>query len=255
MAFDHSDLFIAGSRAISCVDRATGAVVRSWQVRTAAPAELADTVLTYGDGRLWALGTRAHGRKVFEINPGAAAVRPVGTGHNVFSIASGPRGVYFVRSGGHVLIRVSAGDVRTIAPTHETVSETESGPAAVQPVVVDGKDLIVAHDYGQGFDAGIVRYDARTLAHLTVAGTNVALTDVVPTGDGDLVVLTGPGLGGCSDGKPCVARISTTTAKTSDKLRLGAGRILSTLLGPQPAVVVARGHHADLLRLGPVPHP
>jgi hypothetical protein len=254
LAFDHSDLFVAGTRAISSVDRATGAVVRTWQVHTVAPVQLADTVMTYGDGRLWVLGMRAHGPKVFEIDPGAPAVTPVGTGHNVLSIAAGPRGIYFVRSGGHVLLRVSAGGVRTTAPTHEKVSETESGPGAVQPVAIDGKDLIVAHDYGQGFDAGIVRYNARTLAHLSVAGTNVALTDVVPTVDGDLVALTGPGQGGCSVGDPCVARISTTTARTSDELTLSGGRVLSVLLGPQPVVVVARSHHAYLLRLGPVRH-
>lgn len=248
LAFDHSDLFIAGPRAISSVDRDTGTVVRTWQIRTSSAVEVGGAVMTYGDGRLWVLGKRGDARKVFEIGPGAAAVTSVGTGRNVFSIAAGSGGVYFVRSGGHTLVRVSAGGHRSTAPTRETVSETESGPDALQAVVVDGQDLIVAHDYGQGLDAGIVRYNARTLAHLGVAGTSVALTAVVPTTDGDLIALRGPGQGGCSANDPCVARISTTTAKTSDKVHLG-GRILSMLLGPKPAIVVARGHHADLLRL------
>lgn len=166
------------------------------------------------------------------------------------TIAAGSRGVYFVRGGGHTLIRVSASGHRVTAPTHETVNVALSGPAALHAIVVVGKDLIAGHDYGQGFDAGIIRYNAKTLAHLGVAGTSVALTAIVPTVDGNLVLLTGPGQGGCSATNPCAAKISTTTAKTTGKLHLPGGQVLSVLMGPQLAVVVAHGHHADLLRLG-----
>jgi hypothetical protein len=249
MAFDHSDLFIAGPHAISSVDRATGTVIRTWELRTASEAAVVGSTLAYGDGRLWVLGTTGNGRKVFEIQSGAAGITSVGSGHHVATIAVGSRGVYFVRGGGHTLVRVSASGHQVTAPTHEKVSETLSGPEAVEAIVVDGKDRIVGHDYGQGFDAGIVRYNAKTLAHLGVAGTNVALTAVVPTVEGNLVLMTGVGQGACPAHHSCVAKISTTTAKTTDKVQLPGGDILSVLLGPDPAVVVAHSHHADLLRL------
>jgi hypothetical protein len=224
-------------------------VVRTWQVSTETRTTNAGATMTYGDGRLWLLGSHGHGRKVLEIDPSAAAITSVGSGHNVASIAAGPHGVYFVRSGGHTLVRVSASGHRMTAPTHEQVSESLSGPAAVHAVVVDGHDLIVAHDAGQGFDSAIVRYNAASLAHLGDVGTNVAITAVVPTAEGTLVLLSGPDLGGCSTNDPCVAKVSTTTATTSHDLHLHAGPALSVLLGPQAAVVVARGHHADLYRI------
>lgn len=247
LAFNKRLLFIAGPHAISSVDRKTRKVIRTWQVKVKGSFGSGKTMV-YGDGRLWVLGSDGHGAKVLEINPASAKVKAVGSGHNVVTIAAGPLGVYFVRGGGHTLVRVAATGKTITAPTHQTVSETLSGPAAVHPVVVDGSDLLVAHDYGQGLDASLIRYNATTLAHLTDVGTNVTVADnVVPTVDGDRVLLDGE-VGKCSSLKPCVALVNTTTAKTSHAVRLG-GVALSRLVGPDPAVVVARGHHADLVRL------
>jgi hypothetical protein len=205
--------------------------------------------MVYGDGRLWVIGSTGSGRRIFEINPASAAIRTVASGRNVESIAAGPRGLYFVPSGGRKLVRVSAARHSVSAPTHEHVNTTLSGPGAVHVITVDGSQLIVAHDAGQGFDSAIVRFSARSLARLGEAGTSVALTDVVPTRDGNGVLMSGPDQGGCSESKPCVATISTSTAATSARRRLPGHQALSALLGPDPAIVVGSGSHARLLRL------
>jgi hypothetical protein len=248
MAFSKTDLFVAGRHAMSSFSRATGAVIRTWEVRV---AKTEGAALGYGDGRLWALGSNGHGRHVFEIKPGSAGQTVVGSGHNVASIAAGPRGVYFVRSGGHRLVRVAADGTHVTAPTHETVNEELSGPAAVQATAVDGGTLLVVHDAGQGFDAVLVRYNAKSLKHLSSAPTDDTHADAVPTTAGDLVLIAHEDSFGCSNAsaKACVARISTKTAKVSSKVRLPRGVALSGLVGPDPAVVIGRHGHAHLIRL------
>lgn len=243
--------FVAGRTAISSFSRTTGAVLRTWSVRVPRPLGLASGPLVYGDGRLWAVRSTASGRKVVEIDPTSATVKTVGSGRNVFALAVGSRGVYFVRSGGHTLIRVAASGARVTAPTHEVVNEHLSGPAAVQVVAVDGSTLLVSHDAGQGLDAELVRYNAKTLARIAAVSTNVFHTAVVPTVDGNLVLLDGTIGGGCStSARPvCVAAISTKTAKTGHGVRLPTSEALSALFGPRPAVVVRHGAHAQLIRL------
>jgi hypothetical protein len=256
IAVSPTQFFVAGRRAISSFNRGTNAFVRTWVVKVPATIGGAEPgvfggLLLYGDGRLWALGSTGGPREVVEINPAAASVTVVGSGKNVFGLAVGSRGVYFVHSGGHTLVRVAANGTNVAKPTHEVVSETESGPAALQTVAVHGNTLLIGHDYGQGLDAGLLRYNATTLARLSIAGTNVFHTNVVPTAVGDLVLFNQTTGEGCSTkAHPvCVAAISTTTAKTGPGLALPTRAALSVLHGPFPAVVVQHGTGAELIRI------
>jgi hypothetical protein len=251
MAFSSTDLFVAGRHAISSFNRSTGGFIRTWKVHVESSEGAAGAALGYSDGRLWAIGSSGHGRRVMEINPGSAGLTSVGSGNNVVSIATGPRGVYFVRSGGHMLVRVAADGTHVIAPTHEKVNEELAGPAAVQAIALDGGTLLAVHDFGQGFDAALVRYNAKSLKHLSSAPTDVTHADAVPTTAGDLVLIANDEAPGCSNAsaKACVARLSTKTAKVSSKVRLPSGAALSGLVGPDPAVVIGRHGHAHLVRL------
>lgn len=250
IAASHSLFFVAGRTALSGFRRSSGAVTRTWSVRVPKSFGLAGGPMVYGDGRLWAVRLTSKGREVVEINPSSATITTVGSGHNVENLAVGPRGVYFVQSGGHTLVRVAANGTHVTAPTHETVNEHLSGPAAVQPIAVSGKTLLVAHDFGQGEDAELIRYNAASLAKLSEVSTNLFHTDIVPTVDGNLLLFNGT-VGGCSTpAHPvCVAEISTTTAKTSHGRQLPAGQALSALVGPHPAVVVRHAGHVRLVRL------
>jgi hypothetical protein len=256
IAVSPTQFFVAGRRAISSFDRTTDAFIRTWVVKV--PATLGGAkpgvfggILRYGDGRLWALGSTGGGKEVVEINPASASITVVGSGKNVFDLAVGPRGVYFVHTGGHTLVRVAANGTKVTKPTHEAVSETLSGPAALQVIAVNGNTLLISHDAGQGLDAGLLRYNATTLARLSEAGTSVFHTDVVPTVVGDLVLFNQTTGEGCSTkAHPvCIAPISTTTAKTGPGVALPTGSALSVLHGPFPAVIVRHGSGSELLRV------
>jgi hypothetical protein len=251
MTFSPTALFIAGPQATSSISRSSGAVIRTWQIKVKA-VEGAAGALIYGAKRIWAVGdAEGLGRRVFEIKPSSQRLISVGSGKNVLSLAAGPRGVYFVVSGGHTLTRVSAGGTRTSAPTRERVNELLSGHAALQAIAVEGHTLIVVHAFGQGLDAALVRYNANSLKHLTSAATDDAHADVVPTKAGNLALIP-PGLApgcGTSSTKTCVVRIVTKTAATSAASTLPAGDPISPLLGPDPAVVIGHAGHARLVRL------
>jgi hypothetical protein len=251
MAIGGPDVFVAGHRAISSINADTGALVHTWVVKIPTPLGRLGGALVFGDGRMWALGSMGHGLKVIRISLQSNTTKVVGSGHNVATLAAGTRGVYFVRSGGHTLIRVKGDGTRTLVPTHVAVNEQESGKAAVQAVTIDRNTLVVAHDDGQGLDAELIRYNAKTLAKLSDAPTNVSHTAVVPTIDGDLVLFNGEVGEGCSTtAHPiCIAEISTTTANTSHGVALPTPDALSVLLGPRPAVVVRHGAHAELVRV------
>jgi hypothetical protein len=250
MAFSQTALFVAGKHAMSSFDRKTGAVIRTWQIRVAASLGAAGAPLVFGDGRLWAIGTAGHSRQVYEVKPSSSKLTSVGSGRNVFSIAAGPHGVYFVVSGGHTLTRVTAAGNGTLAPTHEKVNEQLSGPAALQAIAVSGSTLLVVHDFGQGLDAALVRYGAGSLKHLSSAGTEASVADVVPTVDGDLALVASVAPHGCAGNsvRACVARVVPKTAAISGKLRL-PGASLSAIVGPAPAVLIAEHGHAHLVRL------
>jgi hypothetical protein len=251
IAATKSVFFVAGPRAIASFSRATGDLERTWVVKVSSELGVAGNMMVAGDGRLWVVGSTGHGRKVFEINPHSDAIKSVGSGHNVFSLAVGPLGAYFVRSGGHTLVRVATNGHVATAPTHETVNETLSGPGAVQAEAVADGILLVSHAAGQGLDATLVRYSAHSLAHLSIAGTDLAHSQVVATTAGVLVLLATDDTRGCKNPAvhACVARISTKTAAALDTVKLPTGAVLSPLLGPKPAVVVAHGHHAHLTRV------
>jgi hypothetical protein len=255
MAFSNTELFVAGRHAMSSFKRSTGAFLTTWQIRVSKDqAEgAAGSAMVYGDGVIWAVGTgESLGRQVFEIKPNSAGnLISAGSGKNVFSIAAGPRGVFFVESGGHTLVRVTAAGTGTLAKTHEKVSEMLSGPAAMQAIAVDGATLLVAHDYGQGLDAGIVRYNTKTLKHLSVAGTDIAHANLVPTVDGDLALIDTDDTVGCAHGstEPCVERVAPATAKVTAAVEPAHGNALSAIVGPVPTVVIGAHGHAELIRL------
>jgi hypothetical protein len=252
IAATKSDFFVAGRSAISSFSPKTGRLRRTWDVRVASLFGAAGNMMVAGDGRLWVVGNAGQGRHVIEINPGSASIRQIGSGVNVFSLAVGSRGVYFVRSGGQSVIRVGVGGHHKSAPSHEKVNLKLSGAAALQAQAVVGGHLLVSHAAGQGLDATLVRYDARTLAHLGWAGTDLAHSAVVSTANGPLVLLATSDTGGCPNPAvhACVAQIVPATAKTVQTVKLPSGAVLSPLVGPKPAIVVARGGHAHLVRLG-----
>lgn len=233
MAADDTNLYVGGGSQIVEYTRATGAVARTWNLSQ--PVRL----MAASAGRLWAvLGGLTGSGSVVAVNPDAAAVTTVGTDTaNVLSVAAGPLGLYYVESGGATIVHISLDGTRQLAPTHQTVNQELSGPAAIQAVSVIGDQLLLVHDAGQGLDSSSQTYDASTLAGPQgsasgTAGSNHAIGSLA--GPVDRV---SPGSLACS-GSGCVGRYNLVSGAVTDAVTYPQNTELGLLLGPYPAVFV-----------------
>jgi hypothetical protein len=246
LAADGTYLYVGGGNQIIAYARATGSVARTWTL--ALPVRL----MAAGAGKLWAvLGGASGPGQVVEISPGSAVVTTVGTDTaNVTSVAAGPLGLYYVRSGGATIVRVSPNGTRLEAPTHQAVNQQLSGPAAIQAVSVIGNQLFVVHDAGQGLDSSSQTYDAATLGGPQTsapgtAGSNHAIGSLAGPVD-----RSGPGAIDCP-AAGCVGRYDIVTGAITDAVTFPQADRFGPLLGPYPALVVfPPSGHVYLDRIG-----
>jgi hypothetical protein len=244
LAADNTYLYAGGKSEIIAYSRATGAVAQTWSVTE--PVRL----LAASAGRLWAVLGSLAGGQINEITPGSSVMRTVSTdAANVESIAAGPRGIYYVESGGGTIVHVRPDGADQQAPTNQTVNLQLSGPGAIQAISVIGDQVLVVHDAGQGLDSSSQTYNASTLAGpLTnapgTAGGNHAISS--PAGPIDLVI--GESTGATNE----VGRYNLSTGAVTDAVRYPSStKDLGPLLGPYPAVfVVVSGGTAYLDRIG-----
>lgn len=232
LAADDTYLYAGGGTQVIEYSRATGAVVRTWNL--AEPVRL----MTEAAGMLWAvLGSTAGPGQVVEMNPAASTVTIVGTDTaNVYDVAAGPLGLYYVTAAGATIVHISANGQRAEAPTHQTIDEQLSGAGAVQAVsVIDGQ-LLLTTNAGQGLDSVARTYNASTLAGPETeapgtAGSNDAIGSL--SGPVDIIQGESPDCQGVS----CVGRYNLSTGAVTDDLAFSNAR-LGLLLGPDPAVIV-----------------
>jgi hypothetical protein len=244
VAADDTYLYVGGSSQIIAYSRATGAVAQTWSV-TEPVRQMAASA-----GRLWAvLGTLAAGQ-IDEITPGSSGMKTVSTdASNVASIAAGPRGMYYVESGGATLVHVRPDGAVDQAPTNQRVNLQLSGPGAIQAISVIGDQVLLVHDAGQGLDSSSQTYNASTLAGpLTnapgTAGSNHAISSLA----GPVDVIVGESAVGTNE----VGRYNLSTGAVTDAVSYPSDlKGLGPLLGPYPAVFyVASNGRIYLDRIG-----
>jgi hypothetical protein len=233
LAADATYFYVGGGKQIVEYARATGSIART--VNLSLPVRLMAT----SDGKLWAvLGSLTGSGQVVEIIPGSGAVKTVGTDTaNVENVAAGPLGLYYVESGGAMIVRVNPNGTHLEAATNQTVNQQLSGPAAVQAISVLGSQLLVIHNAGQGLDSTSQTYNATTLSGPQdnapgVAGSNHAVD--TPAGPMDL---SEPDASACS-GKGCVGRYNIATGAVTDPVTYPTSTHLGILLGPYPTVIL-----------------
>lgn len=234
LAADSTYLYVGGGRQIIQYTRATGATARTWTL------SLPIRLIAVAAGKLWAVvGDSVSGPgQVMELSPGSATVTRVGTdAANVTSIAAGPLGLYYVESGGATIVHISLDGTRQQAPTHQTVNEQLSGPAAIQAISVIGSQLLVIHDAGQGLDSSSQTYAAATLAGPRTNAPGTAGSDHAIDSLAGPVDRSGPDALPCS-GTACVGRFNLATGKITDAVTYPQSTRLGPLLGPYPAVIV-----------------
>jgi hypothetical protein len=252
LAADTANLYVGVGQAVTDYSRTTGNVVRTWQ--TALPGTLTQLVVV--GNRVWGLATATDENStgepdgLVELDPSSAAVVRTVTGFSdTFSIAAGASGVYYVTKQSSELVEQTNAGATMTAPTNQQVNLQLSGPAAIQAVaVVDGK-VVVQHDAGQGLDAQLNAYDATTLVGPTAQLNFSAAEPLVLTASG-LFVVGNPDTGACTaDQTTCVRRFSFPTGNAGDPLALPDDTIASTITGPYPTVVLARGSDLHVLRI------
>jgi hypothetical protein len=244
VAADGTYLYVGGSSQIIAYSRATGAVAQTWNV--AEPVRL----MAASAGKLWAVLGTLSGGDVVELTPGSSGVTTVGTdAANVESIAAGPKGIYYVESGGATIVHIRPDETRQEAPTNQTVSQQLSGPGAIQAISVIGDQLLLVHDAGQGLDSSSQTYNASTLAGPMAnapgtAGSNHAISSLA----GPIDLLTGENPAGGNE----VARYNLSSGAVTDAVSYPSDlRGFGPLLGPYPAVfVVASNGKVYLDRIG-----
>ena len=239
LAADDTYLYVGGGNEIIEYARATGSIART--LTLAQPVRL----MAVSDGELWAvLGGVGGAGRVVEISPGSGTVTTVGTDTaNVFDLAAGPLGLYYVESGGATIVRINPNGTRLQAGTNQTVNQQLSSPAAIQAISVIGGQLFVTHIAGQGDDSSSQTYNATTLAGpMTNAPGTAGSNQAVGTLAGPLDS-SAPVASACP-GENCVGRFNLATGALTDAVRYPQSTHLGPLLGPYPAVVVfpASGH-------------
>ncbi len=253
LAADAANLYVGVGQSVTAYSRTTGNVVRTWH--TALPGTL--TQLVVAGTKVWGLSTVSAGNSsgapngLVELDPSAGSpVRSVTGFAGTVSIAAGPSSVYYVTKQSAELVQQTNAGATVTAPTNQQVNLQLSGPSAIQAVAVVDGQVIVQHDAGQGLDAQLNAYDATTLVGPT-AQTNFAADEpIAPTASG-LFVVGNSDSAACTAGQTaCVRRFSLSTGNQGDPLALPDDTIASSVTGPYPTVVLARGSDLHVLRIG-----
>ncbi len=252
LAADAANLYVGVGQSVTAYSRTTGNVVRSWH--PALPGTL--TQLVVAGTKIWGLSTDSAGNSsgapegLVELDPSSSSpVRSVTGFTGAFSIAAGPSGVYYVTKQSAELVEQTNEGAAVTAPTNQQVNLELSGPSAIQAVAVVDGQVIVQHDAGQGLDAQLNAYDATTLVGPT-AQTNFAADEpIAPTASG-LFVVGNSDSAACTAGQTaCVRRFSLATGNQGDPLALPDDTLASSVTGPYPTVVLARGSDLHVLRI------
>jgi hypothetical protein len=252
LAADTANLYVGVGQSITAYSRTTGNAVRTWQ--TGLPGTLTQLVVV--GSRVWGLATPSDQNTsgapdgLIELDPSSSApVRAVTGFADTFSMAAGVSSVYYVTKQSSELVEQTNAGATITAPTNQQVSLELSGPAAIQVVAVVGSSVIVQHDAGQGLDAQLNSYDATTLVGPTAQTSFSAAEPLALTSSG-LFVVGNPDTGACTaDQTACVRRFSFPAGHAGDPLALPDDTIASTITGPYPTVVLARGSDLHVLRI------
>jgi hypothetical protein len=234
LAADTAYLYIASGRSLYAYARTTGELARQW----ALPDKGSVLDLEITGSRVWArMGVQASDpppdatATLVEVDKaGGAPLRQV-TVPWPTSLAGGPSGLYYVLSSKTLVEQADAGTTKS-APVNDPVNVELSGLYAIQALAVDGGQVLVVHYAGQGLDAVLHTYDARTLAGPSDK-TDYTAAASLAANDGSLVALDNEG--DCGDGNACLATVTIGKGLSSKTVAVAPG----TLLGPKPAVVAA----------------
>jgi hypothetical protein len=252
LAADAANLYVGVGQTVTAYSRTTGNVTRTWN--TGLPGTLAQLVVA--GTKVWGLSTPAGDNStgspdgLVELDPSSStAVRTVTGFADVFSIAAGPSGVYYVTKQSTQLVEQTNAGATTTASTNQQVNLQLSGPSAIQAIAVVGGQVIVQHDAGQGLDAQLNTYDATTLVGPT-AQTNFSADEPLAVTASGLFVVGNSDTGVCTaDQTACARRFSLPTGNVGDPLALPDDTIASAVTGPYPTVVLARGSDLHVLRI------
>ena len=252
LAVDAANLYVGVGQTVTAYSRTTGNVTHTWN--TALPGTLIQLVVA--GTKVWGLSTASDGNSpdapdgLVELDSSSAsAVRSVTGFSGAFSIAAGPSSVYYVTKQSSELVQQTNAGATTTAPTNQQVNLQLSGPSAIQAVAVVGGQVIVQHDAGQGLDAQLNTYDATTLVG-PVAQTNFSADEPLAVTASGLFVVGNSDTGVCTANQTaCFRRFSLPTGNVGDPLALPDDTIASTVTGPYPTVVLARGSDLHVLRI------
>ena len=252
LAADAANLYVGVGQSVTAYSRTTGNVVRTWH--PALPGTL--TQLVVAGTKVWGLSTESADNSsgaadgLIELDPSSSSpVRSVTGFAGAFSIAAGPSSVYYVTKQSSELVEQTNAGATITAPTNQQVNLQLSGPSAIQAVAVVDGQVIVQHDAGQGLDAQLNAYDATTLVGPT-AQTNFSADEPLALTASGLFVVGNSDTAACTAGQTaCVRRFSLSTGDMGDPLALPDDTIASTVTGPYPTVVLARGSDLHVLRI------
>jgi hypothetical protein len=185
-----------------------------------------------------------------EIDPSAPKlVRTVSGMTDVFSIAAGASGVYYVTKQSTLVVERTNDGHTVSAPTKQHVDLELSGPSAIQAVAVVGGKVVVQHNAGQGLDAVLNTYDASTLAGPSADIGFSAAEQLASTPSGLFVIGNSDTNVCATTQQTCVRRFALPGGNVGDPLALLADTETSELTGPYPTVVVAAGSDVHILRI------
>jgi hypothetical protein len=252
LAVDAANLYVGVGQSVTAYSRTTGNVVRTWH--TALPGAL--TQLVVSGTKVWGLSTDSGDTSgdapngLVELDPASSSpVRSVTGFSGAFSIAAGASSVYYVTKQSSELVEQTNAGATITAPTNQEVNLQLSGPSAIQAVAVVDGHVIVQHDAGQGLDAQLNTYDATTLVGPT-AQTNFSADEPLALTVSGLFVVGNSDTAACTAGQAaCVRRFSLPIGEVGDPLALPDDTIASTVTGPYPTVVLARGSDLHVLRI------
>jgi len=252
LAADVANLYVGVGQSVTAYSRTTGNVVRTWH--TALPGTL--TQLVVAGTKVWGLSmgsaddSNGAPAGLVELDPASnSPVRSVTGFAGALSLAAGPSSVYYVTKQSAELVQQTNAGATVTAPTNQQVNLQLSGASAIQAIAVVDGQVIVQHDAGQGLDAQLNAYDATTLVGPT-AQTNFAADEPIASTASGLFVVGNSDSAACTDGQTaCVRRFSMSAGNVGDPLALPDDTIASTVTGPYPTVVVARGSDLHVLRI------
>jgi hypothetical protein len=259
LAADAADLYVGTAHTVQAYSRTTGKLVRNWSLGSRVGTLLLEQLAVAGN-RLWGLydaqskGQFTGPAALVELDPQSSTpVRTVNGLSYTQSIATSAAGVYYVTAKSSQLVEQTNDGHTHSAPTKQKVNLQLSGPAAVQALAVAGEQVVLQDDAGQGLDAGLNTYNAKTLAGPSASTFFSADAQLAET-PGGLFAFGYPDSAICGNGQsPCVVRFALASSSSHDG---GVGSPLelpqmmsSVLTGPYPTVVAGIGSDVRVLRI------